>query len=72
MMHFMWHRRQLDVQTDTIFEVIPYTGLKYYGLPSRYVLSPFPVFLAVVSQLSMGLTSGDHGTYDLSGSISPG
>ena len=44
-----------DVQTDTIFEVIPYTGLKYYGLPSRYVLSPFPVFLAVVSQLSMGL-----------------
>ena len=72
MMLFMWLRRPLDVQTDTIFEVIPYTGLKYYGLASRYVLSPFPVFLAVVSQLSAGLTSSDHGTYDLPGSISPG
>ncbi|MDO5799479.1 MAG: DUF6077 domain-containing protein [Eubacteriales bacterium] len=44
-----------DVQTDTIFEVIPYTGQKYHSMPSRYVLSPFPVFLAVVSRLSAGL-----------------
>lgn len=44
-----------DVYTDTIFEVDPYTGGPYSVLPSRYVLSPFPVFLAVVSQLSGGL-----------------
>lgn len=43
------------VQTDTIFEIIPYTGQKYYGIASRYILSPFPVFLAVVSSLSAGL-----------------
>ena len=43
------------VQTDTIFEIIPYTGQKYYGIASRYILSPFPVFLAVVSNLSGGL-----------------
>lgn len=39
------------VQTDTIFSVNPYTGYAYAQLPSRYVLSPFPVFLAVVSSL---------------------
>lgn len=44
-----------DVHTDTIFEVNPYTGCAYSALPKRYVLSPFPVFLAVVSQLSGGL-----------------
>lgn len=44
-----------DVYTDTIFEVNPYTGREYVALPRRYVLSPFPVFLAVVSQLSGGL-----------------
>lgn len=44
-----------DVHTDTIFEVNPYTGQEYRILPKRYVLSPFPVFLAVVSQLSAGL-----------------
>lgn len=44
-----------DVYTDTIFEVNPYTGREYIALPRRYVLSPFPVFLAVVSQLSGGL-----------------
>lgn len=44
-----------DVYTDTIFEVSPYTGREYVMLPRRYVLSPFPVFLAVVSQLSGGL-----------------
>lgn len=44
-----------DVYTDTIFEVDPYTGCEYRFLPRRYILSPFPVFLAVVSQLSAGL-----------------
>lgn len=43
------------VQTDTIFSVNPYTGIEYKSLPDRYVLSPFPVFLAVISQLSGGL-----------------
>lgn len=44
-----------DVHTDSIFAVDPYTGCEYRILPRRYVLSPFPVFLAVVSQLSGGL-----------------
>ena len=44
-----------DVYTDTIFEINPYTGREYVALPRRYMLSPFPVFLAVVSQLANGL-----------------
>ena len=40
------------VHTDTIFSVNPYTGYAYTYLPSRYILSPFPVFLAVISSLS--------------------
>ncbi|MDO4277127.1 MAG: DUF6077 domain-containing protein [Eubacteriales bacterium] len=43
------------VQTDTIFSINAYTGLEYKKLPSRYVLSPFPVFLGVVSRLAGGL-----------------
>lgn len=43
------------VYTDTIYSISPYTGMPYESLPSRYVLSPFPVFLAVVSQLSAGI-----------------
>lgn len=43
------------VHSDTIFSINPYTGMPYPSLPSRYVLSPFPVFLAVVSQLCGGL-----------------
>lgn len=43
------------VYTDTIYSVNPYTGMLYETLPSRYVLSPFPVFLAIMSQLSGGL-----------------
>ena len=44
------------VQTDSIFLVNPYTGFSYGGyLPSRYILSPFPIFLAVISQLFGGL-----------------
>ena len=40
-----------DIHTDTIFSISPYTGYAYTKIPSRYILSPFPVFLAVVSQL---------------------
>ena len=39
------------VETDSIFAVNPYTGAPYGKLPRRYVLSPFPIFLAVISQL---------------------
>lgn len=44
-----------SVETDSIFVVNPYTGHNYKNLPSRYVLSPFPIFLAAVSQLCGGL-----------------
>lgn len=44
-----------SVHTDTIFSVNPYTGLEFRWPEKRYILSPFPVFLAVVSQLSGGL-----------------
>ena len=43
------------VHTDSIFFVNPYTGNPYRNLPSRYILSPFPIFLAVISQLCGGL-----------------
>lgn len=44
-----------SVEKDSIFVFNPYTGRKYRNLPSRYVLSPFPIFLAVVSELCAGL-----------------
>lgn len=44
-----------DVETDTIFSTNAYTGLAYRMPYRRYILSPFPVFLAVISQLSAGL-----------------
>ncbi|MFV0528631.1 MAG: DUF6077 domain-containing protein [Lachnospiraceae bacterium] len=37
------------VQTDTVFSINPYTGVAYDVLPSRYVLSPFPIYIALVS-----------------------
>jgi len=48
-----------DATTDTIFQYDPYTGLKYdpapglslTAFPSRYVLSPFPTFIALLSKL---------------------
>ncbi len=43
---------QTAVQTDSIFRVNPYTGGKYKSFPSRYVLSPFPIFIAVLSKFS--------------------
>ena len=44
-----------SVHTDSIFAYNPYSGAEYAVLPRRYVLSPFPVLLAVISQLSGGL-----------------
>lgn len=40
------------VETDTIFQYDAYTGLPYEELPSRYVLSPFPVWNAMMSTLT--------------------
>ncbi|MCH1982164.1 DUF6077 domain-containing protein [Ruminococcus sp. OA3] len=40
------------VETDSMFEVDPYTGETYDELPSRYVLSPFPVFVAVIGAIT--------------------
>lgn len=39
-----------SLSTDTIFQYNPYTGELYKNLPSRYVLSPFHAFIAVVSK----------------------
>ncbi|MBQ9065139.1 MAG: hypothetical protein IJ123_06805 [Blautia sp.] len=41
--------------TDTIFKINPYTGNPYYNLPSRYVLSQNPTFLAMMSILCGGM-----------------
>lgn len=43
------------VETDSLYAVNPYTGAVYKELPSRYILSPFPAFLAVISRLCGGL-----------------
>ena len=39
------------VETDTLMEVDPYTGELYNVLPSRYVLSPFPIYVALMSRM---------------------
>lgn len=41
-----------SLATDTIFAYSPYTGTLYEKLPSRYVLSPFYAFTAVVSKMT--------------------
>lgn len=41
------------VENNSLFEIDPYTGTAYYGLPTRYVLSPFPVFYAILSRCTM-------------------
>lgn len=43
------------IYTDEIYSISTYTGYPYAKIPSRYILSPFPIFLAIVSQLSGGL-----------------
>lgn len=44
-----------SVQTDSVFQFNPYSGVEYKILPKRYVLSPFPILLAVLSRLCGGL-----------------
>jgi len=41
------------VATDSIFKFDPYTGLHFSSYPIRYVLSPFPIFIALLSKLLM-------------------
>ncbi len=41
-----------SLATDTIFAVNPYTGAEYASLPSRYVLSPFHAFTAVIGKMT--------------------
>ena len=41
------------IETDTIFQINPYTGRAFSGLPTRYVLSPFSVFQAILSRCVM-------------------
>jgi len=39
------------VSTDSIFQYDPYTGLSWDVYPARYVFSPFPIFIALLSKL---------------------
>lgn len=38
------------MEENSLFQVDPYTGDAYNNLPTRYVLSPFPIFTAMVSR----------------------
>lgn len=40
-----------SVSTDTIFQIDSFTGKPFLDYPQRYVLSPFPVFIALLSQI---------------------
>lgn len=40
------------VETEGLYAVDPYTGEAYEELPSRYVLSPFPIFNAASSMIT--------------------
>lgn len=39
------------LETNTLMEYNPYTGGAYDEFPSRYVLSPFPMYIALMSNL---------------------
>lgn len=41
-----------SVEEDSLFQTNPYTGEEYSAFPARYVLSPFPIFIAALSRLS--------------------
>ncbi|MCD8336814.1 MAG: DUF6077 domain-containing protein [Lachnospiraceae bacterium] len=43
------------VETDTLMEYSPYTGSLYKSLPTRYMLSAWPLYLAALSTLCAGL-----------------
>ena len=57
------------VETDSLYAYNPYTGAAYNVLPSRYILSPFPAFLAVTSRVMRRTSSSHCGTYWFSGGI---
>lgn len=40
----------VSIETDAMFLVNPYTGIEVRGLPTRYVLSPFPILLAFFAE----------------------
>lgn len=39
------------IEENSLFQINPYTGETYTRLPARYVLSPFPIFNAMVSSV---------------------
>ena len=41
-----------SVSTNTLFQINPYSGDTYTAFPARYVLSPFPQMIAVISKLA--------------------
>ena len=40
------------LQEDSLYQINPYTGGEYQGIPTRYILSPFPIYLSVMSELT--------------------
>lgn len=42
---------QTSLDTDTMYVVDPYTGDSFASFPARYVLSPFPLFVAFMSRM---------------------
>lgn len=42
---------QTSLDTNTLFSIDPYTGEAFSTFPARYVLSPFPLFMAFISKL---------------------
>lgn len=40
------------VETDTIYQIDPYTGEEYKTLPARYVLASFPIFTSAVAKIT--------------------
>lgn len=42
---------QTTLDTNTLFMIDPYTGDPFSKFPARYVLSPFPLFMALLSRL---------------------
>lgn len=43
---------ETSISTDSIMEYDPYTGNAYNNPPARYLLSPFPIYQAVLAKLT--------------------
>ena len=41
------------VENNSLYQISPYSGREYPKFPARYVLSPFPVFIAILSRCGM-------------------